>query len=122
MAPNIGVKELPVEALSVESVGQFVVVLFSGVFYHLRHPFYVLEEVAKLAKEVLIVESRLIGRFTWWPYMRFFPGSELEGDPTNWWAPNRVCMEAMLRDLGFKTIKFQRTDYRWRRGMFHAER
>ncbi len=122
VAPSIEVKELPVEALSVESVGQFDVVLFSGVFYHLRHPFYVLEEVAKLAKEVLIVESRLIGRFTWWPYMRFFPGSELEGDPTNWWAPNRVCMEAMLRDLGFRTIKFQRTDYRWRRGMFHAER
>jgi tRNA (mo5U34)-methyltransferase len=22
-------------------------------------------------------------------------------DPTNWWAPNRACVEAMLRSAGF---------------------
>ena len=25
-------------------------------------------------------------------------------DPTNWWAPNRACMEAMLRSAGFEII------------------
>ena len=50
------------------------------------------------------------------------PGSTLEHDPTNWWTPNRPCVEAMLRDLGFKTIRFTQPDWRWRRGMFHASR
>ena len=31
-------------------------------------------------------------------------------------------LEAMLRDLGFRKIAFRRPDYRFRRGMFHAER
>ena len=122
LAPGIEVRELPVEALTAEAIGTFDIVLFSGVFYHLRHPFLILEQVARLAKELLIVESRLVGRFTRKPYMRFYPGRELENDPTNWWAPNRPCMEAMLHDVGFPRVKFQRTDYRWRRGLFHAER
>jgi tRNA (mo5U34)-methyltransferase len=25
-------------------------------------------------------------------------------DPTNWWAPNRACMEAMLRSAGFDIV------------------
>ena len=24
------------------------------------------------------------------------------GDPTNWWAPNRACAEALLRSSGFR--------------------
>ena len=26
------------------------------------------------------------------------------GDPTNWWAPNRACTEAMLRSAGFTVL------------------
>jgi tRNA (mo5U34)-methyltransferase len=25
-------------------------------------------------------------------------------DPTNWWIPNRACMEAMLRSSGFRIM------------------
>jgi tRNA (mo5U34)-methyltransferase len=111
-----------VAELSAERVGRFDVVLFLGVLYHLRHPFAALERVAALARELLVVESRIVAPFTRRPVMHFYPGSELDGDPTNWWAPNRPCMEAMLRDLGFRRVTFRRPDYRFRRGMFHAER
>jgi tRNA (mo5U34)-methyltransferase len=26
------------------------------------------------------------------------------GDPTNWWAPNRACTEALLRSAGFAIL------------------
>ena len=56
------------------------------------------------------------------PFMRFYPGRELDNDPTNWWAPNRACVEAMLLSLGFRKVRFTRPDRRFRRGLFHAER
>ncbi|HYZ63544.1 MAG TPA: hypothetical protein VE650_13930, partial [Acetobacteraceae bacterium] len=108
--------------ISVASVGTFDWVLFCGVFYHLRHPFHDLERIAAIAGHTLVLETRLVGRFERQPKMRFYPGSELDGDPTNWWAPNRPCIEAMLRDLGFRTIRFRYPDWRFRRGIFHAER
>jgi hypothetical protein len=37
--------------------------------------------------------------------MVFFPGAELNRDPTNWWAPNIRCMDAMLRHVGFKKVE-----------------
>jgi len=122
LAPSLEVMDIDVQDLSVERVGLFDVVLFLGVFYHLRHPYAVLERLAKIAKECLIVETRLLRTLSQQPIMRFYPGSELDGDPTNWWAPNRACVEAMLRELGFKKILFKHPDWRWRRGIFHAFR
>jgi len=121
LAPTIEAMDAPVEELTEDRIGTFDVVLFMGVFYHLRHPFAVLEQVAKLAREVLVVESRITSTLVPWPVMRFHPGT-FEGDPTNWWTPNRSCMEALLRDVGFSRIRFSRPDRRFRRGMFHAWR
>jgi tRNA (mo5U34)-methyltransferase len=122
LAPAVEVMDIDAAELTVERVGRFDVVLFCGVFYHLRHPFGVLERVAGLATELLVVESRIVAPLSRRPFMRFYPGRELDGDPTNWWAPNRACMEAMLHDLGFRRVGFRRPDWRWRRGLFHAER
>ncbi|HEX4172231.1 MAG TPA: hypothetical protein VHY82_07100, partial [Acetobacteraceae bacterium] len=52
--------------------------------------------------------------------MQFHPGKTLGNDPTNWWTPTRLCVEAMFRDLGFQQIRFTQPDWLWRRGMFHA--
>jgi tRNA (mo5U34)-methyltransferase len=122
LAPAIEDMEIDIPDLTVERIGQFDIVLFCGVLYHLRHPFQVLEQVAQLARRTLVVESRIIAPFSRRPTMRFYPNAELDGDPTNWWAPNRACVEAMLRSLGFARVRFTRPDYRFRRGLFHAER
>jgi len=34
----------------------------------------------------------------------YFVEKAYSGDPTNWWIPNRACVEAMLRSTGFDII------------------
>jgi tRNA (mo5U34)-methyltransferase len=35
-----------------------------------------------------------------WPHLAFIEHA-VENDPTNWWAPNHACVEAMVRAAGF---------------------
>ena len=56
MASSIEVEDIDLPDLTVNRVGQFDIVLFAGVFHHLRNPFAMLEQIAKLATECLIVE------------------------------------------------------------------
>src|SRR5581483_742028 len=37
------------------------------------------------------------------PRLQFIEHS-YAGDPTNWWIPNRACVEAMLRNAGFEIL------------------
>lgn len=122
LAPGIEVMDIDVPDLSVESVGTFDVVLFLGVLYHLRHPLAVLERIAPIVKEVLVLETRIMNWPLSRPMMRFWPGSSLGGDHTNWWTPNIACVIAWLADLGFSRVKTYRPDWRFRRCIFHAER
>ena len=34
----------------------------------------------------------------------YFIEHDYAGDPTNWWFPNRACVEAMLRSSGFRIV------------------
>jgi tRNA (mo5U34)-methyltransferase len=98
----------------------FDLVLFMGVFYHLRHPLLALDLVAAKTKRLLVFQTLTMpgdeaieppddldfnsrDKMTEpaWPKMAFIEKS-LAGDPTNWWAPNHACIEAMLRTAGFK--------------------
>jgi len=92
--------------LSVERVGTFDVVFFFGVLYHVRNPLLVLERVAPVCKDLLIVETYCDQRMGEdYPAMVFYPGSELSDDPTNWWGPNARCVEAMLHTVGFPNVE-----------------
>jgi tRNA (mo5U34)-methyltransferase len=97
--------EIDVMDLSPERVGTFDVVFFLGVLYHLRHPLLALERVASVTRELLILETVVdlvgLGR----PAAAFYPGTELNADPTNWWAPNIEGGEAMLRAVGFSSVR-----------------
>jgi tRNA (mo5U34)-methyltransferase len=113
------------EAYDVDRLDEapFDLVLFLGVFYHLRHPLYALEKVAAIARRRLIFQtmergSDAIGpvaadyhiderdvffddRF---PRMHFVEQS-YAGDPTNWWIPNRAATEALLRSVGMRIVE-----------------
>ncbi len=91
--------------LSPEAVGVFDLVLFLGVLYHLRHPLLALEKVAAVTTGCLILETEvdLIGARH--PAMAFYPGTELNNDPTNWWAPNPRALAGMLKAAGFSRIE-----------------
>ncbi len=122
LAPAIEVMDIDLPELTVERVGTFDVVLFAGVFYHLRHPLLVLEQLAPLAGETFILETHLDARWMRRPAMVFYPGREQDDDPTNWWGPNPACVEAMLRDVGFARVRYTRNPAARRRGIFHATR
>ena len=101
------VEDLDVDVmdLSVDRVGQFDLVLFLGVFYHLRHPFTALERIAPLVRRHLIVETVLDMVGITRPAMAFYPMRELNNDPTNWWAPNVPAMRGMLEAVGFDRVE-----------------
>ncbi len=123
LAPQVRVEEIDIPDLSVDRVGRFDIVLFAGVFYHLRNPFQVLEQVSPLAKETLILETHLDALDIDRPAMIFYPERELANDDTNWWGPNVPCVIAMLRDVGFSKVTFTpNPSFPHDRGIFHASR
>jgi tRNA (mo5U34)-methyltransferase len=122
LAPNIDAHVSDVFDLTPETVGKFDVVLFAGVFYHLRHPLLALERVSKLATEMMIVETHIDAIDEPRPAMIFYPGAECANDETNWWGPNRACVEAMLRDVGFLKVDYTDHPIHANRSIFHARR
>ena len=97
--------DIDVMDLSPERVGQFDVVFFLGVLYHLRHPLLALERIASVTRQRLFLETVVDMVGIRRPAMAFYPGRELNNDPTNWWAPNVPALHAMLRDVGFTEVR-----------------
>ena len=103
---------------------EYDLVWFMGVLYHLRHPLLALDIVRRkthrqMVLQTLTLPGRRIGPATnnlsWqdrnrmcdpdWPFMAFIE-HRLASDPTNWWAANENCVEAMLRSSGFEVIGY----------------
>ncbi|HEX4666452.1 MAG TPA: TIGR04290 family methyltransferase [Chthoniobacterales bacterium] len=108
---------------------QFDLVLFMGVFYHLRYPLLGLDILAQKVKRLLVFQTlTLPGREVaetanvgeenlrglserapltapGWPKMAFIEHSFV-GDPTNWWVANHAAVEAMLRSSGLRVIAY----------------
>jgi len=97
--------EIDVMDLSADRVGQFDLVLFLGVLYHLRHPLLALERLASVTADQLILETHVDLTWTRRPAMAFYPGLEVGWDPTNWWGPNPEAVVAMLKSVGFTDVK-----------------
>jgi tRNA (mo5U34)-methyltransferase len=109
------VRSLQIDPLDLapEAVGgRFDIVLLLGVLYHLRDPLRVLERVASVTQGLLVLETEVGMLLTRRPAAEFFPGTELNEDPTNWWAPNVAAMSGMLRAVGFRSIEVA-----WRRSL-----
>jgi tRNA (mo5U34)-methyltransferase len=102
------VEDMDIDALEIAeaTVGRHDVVLFLGVLYHLRNPFEGLRAAASVCDGTLVVETTLHLHHVEEAAMQFFPGSELDGDPTNWWSPNPRCVMGMLSALGFRRVDF----------------
>ena len=75
-------------------VGEFDIVLFLGVIYHLRSPLLALQRIYGVCKSVMYLESQISTDMAGMS-ARFYPSNELNNDPTNWWAPTRPCLEAV---------------------------
>jgi Protein of unknown function (DUF1698). len=131
--------DLDVMDLSPDRVGSFDVVLFLGVLYHLPNPLLALERVASVTKDLLVLETVVDMVGVSRPAAAFYPGRELNGDPTNWWGPNQAAVQGMLRSVGFERVdvitpvrsagfRAARAVYHWLKGKnrlvpaFHQDR
>jgi tRNA (mo5U34)-methyltransferase len=97
--------------LNPSKLGTFDVALFLGVLYHLQDPYRGLKHAAAMTHDLLIVETVTACNALPLPVMRFYPGKELNNDPTNFWAPNTKCLRYMLQDAGFRRIEIVRNRY-----------
>jgi tRNA (mo5U34)-methyltransferase len=113
---------------------QFDLVIFMGVFYHLRHPLLALDLIREhVTRDMLLFQTmqrgsndtievpenhpfHVAGSYKpspifddpGYPKMHFIERRYAD-DWTNWWAPNRAGSQAMLRAAGF-TIEQQPED------------
>jgi tRNA (mo5U34)-methyltransferase len=116
--------DVELRRMSVYEVGllreKFDLVIFMGVLYHLRHPLLALDLLHRhVVRETLLFQSMLRGsaevpdleldypfeetavfEVPGYPKLHFVE-RRYSGDSTNWWIPNRACVEAMLRSAGF---------------------
>jgi tRNA (mo5U34)-methyltransferase len=126
-AAGVNGLEIEFRKLSVYDVGalreRFDLVVFMGVLYHLRHPLLALDLVHEhAASDLLLFQSMQRGsdevealetNYDFWNVDLFdrpafprlhFVERRYADDPTNWWIPNRACVEAILRSSGFQMI------------------
>ncbi len=124
-AAQVSGVDVELRQMSVYEVGllreKFDLVLFMGVLYHLRHPLLALDLLHRhVVGGTLLFQSMLRGSPQIEPRVADYPFAETRvfdapgfpklhfvedryaGDPTNWWIPNRACVEAMLRSSGFE--------------------
>jgi tRNA (mo5U34)-methyltransferase len=87
--------------------GQWDVVLFLGVLYHLQDPFDALKRLRAVTRELAVIETEaiVVTGHEDVPLWRFFPGAELNSDSSNWWAPNMAGLQAMLAAAGFVAVE-----------------
>jgi len=99
---------------------EFDLIWYMGVLYHLRYPLLSLDILAQKTRRLLLFQTltmpglddeptpadfslddreRMLAPN--WPKMAFIE-KRMAGDPTNWWAPNHACVEAMLRSCGLR--------------------
>lgn len=100
-------------------LGQFDVVLFLGVLYHLRYPLLALDQLREVTRGTLYVESLVIdNRFfdgtkdfqrlgDYHPILpelalwQFYKSDEMSGDGSNWFGPNIRAVSDALESAGF---------------------
>ena len=119
-ALNSKVESLDIDAMDVspDNVGEFDIVMFLGILYHLQDPMAGLRVAANVCKELLIIETVVDDIHRWKPSMVYYPGDSFNNDDTNYWAPNAAALKGMLKDLGFSRVEMVYPKNPWIRYSF----
>lgn len=107
----------------IDPAERYDLILFMGVFYHLRYPMLALDLLARLRPRLMVFQTLTQGSdevsmqaredcdfasrdrlaAADWPRLAFVE-TTFCGDPTNWWVPNHAAVLGMLRVAGFAVV------------------
>ena len=104
--------------------GKFDIIVFFGVWYHLKHPLIAFNEISKLlsADGLLLLEGECLRNYAEFPGgmdgenpsdlvrvmaesslpITLFYSDRYKGDKTNWFVPNLACIREWLHSSGFE--------------------
>jgi len=112
-----------VYSISPQEIGDFDVILFLGVLYHLRYPLLALDHLRTVSAGPVFIETHVIDdylipedlpnargpalssireKLSKTPVWQFYPEAELGGDPSNWFGPNVAAVLSSFTSAGFK--------------------
>lgn len=95
--------------MELNPLGQFDIVLFLGTLYHMKDPLGSIERLAAVTKRLAVIETEAIDVVDHRDraMCEFFASNELNGDVSNWWAPNLPALIGMCRAAGFERVEVQ---------------
>ena len=114
---RLGVHEIPADWSA-----QFDLVLYLGVYYHLRNPIGAFDKLWRVLKSggdifyegacldyAYVVDPLLKRRRRWIKQARetsvaLFAGSPYCGDSSNWFIPTHLCLQEWIRTSGFRLV------------------
>ena len=99
--------------LSPRTFGTFDLVLFYGVFYHLRHPHLALEKIRSVCVGTMLFQTTVEEHpaLSDEPWAKFHPKGLMSGsdetswDPTVFWFFNSKCCVDMIGAVGFNDVE-----------------
>jgi SAM-dependent methyltransferase len=104
---RVKAREMNANMLSRDELGEFDIVLFSGVLYHLRYPFWVLRKINEVLKPrgVLIIEGGFVDGFADLPilFCPIGPDSPYEASSVTFF--NEAGLKDTLLSMGFSDVE-----------------
>jgi tRNA (mo5U34)-methyltransferase len=87
-------------------LGAFDVVFYFGSLYHMENPLQAMRRVAAVTKELAVIETEAaaFADLEHHGLCEFFESNELNGDVSNWWAPNEKALGGLCRAAGFRRV------------------
>jgi tRNA (mo5U34)-methyltransferase len=125
---NVQCVQESVYAIDENTLGQFDVVLFLGVLYHLRYPLLAIDKLRTVCRGTAYVETHVIDNYFMFrgrpdlkpgslqevhpelprvPLWRFYKDHELLNDRSNWFGPNTTAVKEAFESAGF-TVQLEK--------------
>lgn len=100
--------------LSPKTFGTFDLVMFFGVLYHVKHPWYALEKITSVCTGTLLLQTLVTDdaayrdlSLSWFhPFgIQSGPPENPQHDPTVFWVPTPECTRNLVRAVGFVGVE-----------------
>lgn len=111
---NVGIHEMNLDAYFDWPRAQYGLVLFMGILYHLKNPFYVMESLAKVTRYAIIstriaqYSPDLKTNISALPVGYLLHASEANNDATNFWIFSDAGLRRIIDRTGWKILDYMK--------------